>query len=571
MGVPNYSSIKAILNTFSKRKDFFIPLLIPAIFIIGIIAKTPIRQVFDYYPDEGYALMGSSLFLKGFPLYNKIWLDQTPLLTVILSYWLKLFGASVYSGRILILIFSGILLWAFYQIIKNQWGRLCALIAVVFLIFSNAYARLSVSVMIGIPALAFLMLSVYCLAIYRKNYSKYLLVLSGIFMALSLQTKLFTLFLLPFIALEVIQTKGIDLECNKKEGYAISAFLLWFIGFLAAFLVITVIFFHFNFSMFVKMLFQSHIKGELALRNEFNFSVLRIMILRDYDTALLALTGIALIIREKKWRFIFPVLWLVSAFVMLLCHRPVFDHYYPLISIPMCWLAAVSCREFFHGDMRKGWFTAKDQHNLTDVFFRWLTAGLIIATILPMPIKYYRTRLILRGEGPASPQEQAVVNLLKKYKTYTPWVVTDRPIFAFYADMLVPPEFAIICHKRNFIDEEEQDYFIDTLQKYRVKLILLYRLKHYGPKIISYIEKNYEKIYQDEVPKRESCWVSRKIKPEIHKTKPVNYNDIAKFIFYRWLRSSSPYFAREYDKRNIALYIDKEFLENYSAPFAVKP
>ncbi len=103
-----------------RNKILLFFFFLAAMYIIINIIKPPLSQTFEYIPDEGFNLMKSSLFLKGYLLYKEIWSDQPPLFTVILSYWLKLFGLSVYHGRILILIFSTILLWAFYQIIKIQ-------------------------------------------------------------------------------------------------------------------------------------------------------------------------------------------------------------------------------------------------------------------------------------------------------------------------------------------------------------------------------------------------------------------------------------------------------------------
>jgi len=76
-----------------------------------------------------------------------------------------------------------------------------------------------------------------------------------------------------------------------------------------------------------------------------NFSVLWRMILADYDIALLALIGIILLIRKKKWQLLFPVWWLAIILITLMIWKPIWEHYYPLISIPMCWLAAIGVSE----------------------------------------------------------------------------------------------------------------------------------------------------------------------------------------------------------------------------------
>ena len=327
---------KIFLSFFSKRKGILVFFLFVVLFIgLILIIRTPIRQIFEYDSDEGTDLMSSLLLAKGFSLYKQIWYEHPPLVPVILSYWFKLFGPSVHHGRLLILIFSGIFLWAFYQTIKNLWGSFCAFTAVVFLILSAGYLRLSVSIMIGIPALALAMLSIYYATLYKKSYSKHLLILSGIFIALSLQTKFFTAFLIPIIALEIVYTK-------KRF---LSPLLLWLGSLLAVYLAIVIIFFHLDFRMFIQQLFQPHLKQIIVPGDD--FSTIWRMILTDYDIALLALVGIISLIRKKKWQLFFPVLWLVIVFIILLKWRPIWYHYYLLVSIPICWLAAIGVSELF--------------------------------------------------------------------------------------------------------------------------------------------------------------------------------------------------------------------------------
>ena len=207
---------KIFLNFFSKRKDILVSLLFAVLFIgLILIIRIPIKQVFEFNPDEGTDLMTSLLLAKGFSLYTQIWYEHPPLVPVILSYWFKLLGPSIYHGRLLILIFSGIFLWAFYQTIKNLWGSLCAFTAIVFLIFSTLFLRLHISVMLCTPARALAMLSIYFITLYKKSCSKRFLVLSGISMALSLHAKLIMLFLVPLIALEIAYVKWLSLKAKR--------------------------------------------------------------------------------------------------------------------------------------------------------------------------------------------------------------------------------------------------------------------------------------------------------------------------------------------------------------------
>ncbi len=473
--------MRPLSNLLSKQKHILLSVLLIAIFItIVLTIKAPVKQTFEYDIDEGFELIKSALFLNGFSLYKEISNDQPPLFTLILSHWFRLFGPSVYHARILILIFSGILLWAFYGIIKNQWGGFCAFVAVVFLLLSTAYLRLSASLMIGTAALSFAMLSIYFLMLYRKSPLKRFLVLSGIFLGLSSQIKFFTVFVMPLIGLEIIR--------GRKQNNRFASILLWLFSFLIVFASITIVFFHFNFHAITQQLLHPHLKKIDVLGCD--FSLIWRMILADYDITLLALIGIILLAKQKKYEFFFPVSCLMLTLVILFVYRPVWYHYYLPVSIFLSWLAAISFSGFFHTHLRGRWFTGKNAYS---VFLRWVTAAVMILIILRLPGKYCRMRKsVWEGSGH---EEHRVVELLSKYRKDTHWIFTDRPIFAFYANILVPPELALITEKRKFIDDLSQHYLIDKLEKYKPELILLTELKYCGSQVISYIEKNYYKIY----------------------------------------------------------------------------
>jgi len=462
--------IKIKAGSLITKDIFFLAFLVVVITIV--LSNPSVEQTFVYDPDEGYESIKAILLLKGFSLYHQIWSDQPPLFTVILAFWFRLLGYSIYYGRILILIFSGVLLWTFYQTIKNLQGRICAWAGVIFLTLSTVYLRLSVSIMIGIPSLSLSMASIYCLSLYRKSHSKGPLILSAFLFALSLQIKFFTIFLLPLFVLEIV------FSCSKNgKNNSLSSILLWLGGVLAVYLTVFFIFFRFNFTEAARQLFLPHLKQPNVPCS--NFSLIAKMIITDYDIALLALIEIILIIKQRKWQFLLPILWLASALIILMVWRPVWYHYYLLISIPLCWLAGISISELFNNKK----------------IFLWIITSLIILAILRIPHKY--TRMLESLEGKTSSSQTAVVKELLKYKSYTRWIITDNPIFAFYTDMQVIPELALISWKRSFISEEDTNFFLNILNKYRPELILLNNPHYYSLKIISYIEKNYTNVYQD--------------------------------------------------------------------------
>lgn len=510
--------MKKALNFFCKQKIFLWIALFIA-FIAAILINNAAKNAFEYDYDEGTNLIESTLFLKGFPLYNAIFSDQPPLFTAILSFWLKLFGASAYQARLLTLVFSMILLWAFYQTINNLQGRFCALTAVIFLILSAIYIRLSISVMIGLPAFSFALLSILCITYYRKLQLRRLLLLSGIFMALSLQIKFSTAFLIPLIIVEIMlaqkkNSKGSmetvlgNNSTRPAKQHSICAFLyhtrhickaspifLWTAILLTTYFLIAFIFFNFNFPLLIRQLFGFHLAKPAISLNSFDFGIMDIYIVlsRDYDICLLAIIGIILLIKDKKWQFFLPVSWLILAYIILLKWRPAWYHYYLFISIPLCWLAGISFSEFFKINLRQGLFKKRGG-------LYWITAGLIILIIFNLPFKY--SAILKEININTMPQEYTTLEILSKYKKHTRWIVTDRPIYAFFGNMLVPPELAVIGNKRDFISGASQDYFIAKLEKYKPEQLLLSRSSLFGTEVLTYVENKYTNIYSAKIPER---------------------------------------------------------------------
>ena len=480
--------MKTFTENFLPQAKKALPLILLFLFIAGLIIFAPIKETFEYNPDEGNNAIKASLFLKGFPLYKEIWSDQPPLFTVILAFWLKFFGASVYHGRILVLLFSGLLLWSFYQTVKLKEGLNCALIACVFLALSSSFIRLSISIMLGLPSLSLAMLSIYFVTLYNKSNSKYLLALSGAFMALSLGVKFFTAFLVPIILLEIYLGRKKDLD-GKNSRRPLSASLLWLITATAVYSTITLLFFWPDLSLFADQLFKPHL-AELGTPNK-NLPVIYYMLAQDIDIALLALVGIAISFLQKNKRAIFPLLWLFLANIILFRRHPVWDHYYPLISIPACWLAATGLNKLFDSKPLNGWLLKKNVFDFSVLLLRCSAILGIFLSISALPLRYSAMRDELRPLEQS--KERELAGLILKYKDKTRWMVTDSPVFAFNADIPVPPEIAVATIKRRFNGGPAEDYFIKILEKYQPEQILLGRFKDYPFKITSYIENNYSR------------------------------------------------------------------------------
>jgi hypothetical protein len=68
----------------SRRWD--IRPLIPAVIVpFWLSLLGPWWRVYEFHPDEGVNLMKAALVANGYHLYNQIWNDQPPVLTLILA------------------------------------------------------------------------------------------------------------------------------------------------------------------------------------------------------------------------------------------------------------------------------------------------------------------------------------------------------------------------------------------------------------------------------------------------------------------------------------------------------
>jgi hypothetical protein len=553
---------------FTDKTKSLLLLIIFFLLIFAWITFSPIKETFEYNQDEGIETIKSSLFLKGFPLYKEVWNDQPPLFTVILAYWFKLFGLSVYSGRILTALFSGLLLWALYQTVRKDWGATGALTAAFFLFFSAGFIRLSSSIMIGLPALSLGMFSIYLTVLYKKRNSWGLLALSGLCLALSLQIKFFTaILILP--AMSILLQPADPQEKQKPLTGFIPAFA-WLGVLSCVYLTVILIFFYPDLHLFNEQLFATHLKKLTFPGND--FSIMNVLLLQDYGVLVLALSGVLVCLKQKNWGFLPPFIWLSLAIIVISRHRPIWDHYCLLFSIPICWLAGISIGAFLRGWPFKGWLASKKFPGFSCILLQSLTAMGIFFCLANLGLK----SRVARAEFtfPIKNQENEMLDTMLKFKGKTLWMITDAPIFAFYASIPVPPEIAVATVKRRFSEGYSKKYLAGILKKYEPEQILLGRFEDYPSEITSYIKSRYSQVKQIEVDQRtllpDFFWVlfwqpvGKFLPPGIRfTTNEWLYHK----IWYSWklpvLRINKHGPKENMDKTTLKLSIRNDILENF--------
>jgi hypothetical protein len=462
--------------------------------IFGLAARlnSGMKNIFEFNPDEGTNIIKAELLLKQYSLYKQIWSDQPPLFTALLSGWFKIFGASAYSGRILVSLFSALLLLGLYLTIRLRTDKFTAGVACALLILSAEFIRLSGSIMIGLPSLSLAVLALYNATVFSYSGRKTPLFLSAAFMALSLLTKFFTFFLIPLILWELACSRPEARKTFAAGKTSIAAPALWLaIGALIYFTVIAAYFYP-DFKLFNEQLFRVHLAKQKIPYADFTLMFKPLM--QDCIIALLAIVAIITNLFAKNRTIIFPASWLASAVLLLSQYRPIWYHYYLLGAIPLCWLAAIAI----------GQFPKSLKQKKPKSFLGYLTAALIIAAIIKVPLALYSASVSLKRS--LIEDEKEVLGLLTRHKGNSEWILTDLPIFAHATGLLVPPETAVLTPKR----PPTAKLIAPVLEKYKPDMVLLGNFKHYDPRLISVIRAGYRQepeiqIHRPE-PNMALCW-----------------------------------------------------------------
>ncbi len=482
-------------KTYQETIENLIPLLLPLAFIISALILMPI-EAFQFDPDEGLRISQMILYKNGYLLYSDIPSDQPPLFTVLLSLWSQfcdLFlgrdhNHEVIVARCFVLFFATVLIWTFFKITCITTTKRVAVISTVLLIFSCNFIRLSFSAMIGIPCLTFALLSIYCLIQFRYNslalsswqfFSSPFF--SGILLGLSLLTKMFTLFLVPLMSVFwVIFNPKVKLK---------NIFLPLFFFLLG---IATVVLLSNNFlisSSEIRYFFQFHVSTDLKSQFSGESSLLTVIsfYLQDFDYFILCLWGISSIsFRKDLWVFI-PLSWLSVVTILLINHKPVWYHHYLLISIPLCWLAALGVEQLSKN------ITLYQLKSFQPLKLFSLSNLTIAFICLAFGIKMYffmqNNAEIVSKSKEAAPILERIV----KYQKNTQWLFTDMPMYGVRSNINVPPELSVISRKSLASGKITQASLIQTIEKYHPEQFVIARFSKLYTYIQDYLDKNYKK------------------------------------------------------------------------------
>jgi PelA/Pel-15E family pectate lyase len=402
-------------------------------------------NVYELQLDEGLNLTKAVLVAKGYHLYHEIWSDQPPLLTYTLALVHQGFPFSIAVIRTTILIFSLLLATSLFRVVLRFEGLFAAWSSVLLLVLSRMYLELSVSIMVGLPAIALAMLAID-LATLGKEKGRVLPLLAGMLFGAALLTKLFVIIILPAVMAAFWFTQKREEQLLPRASVFHVAWFFGGIVIIGGIILATIGDIPFD------QLLSPHIAarsaadyvdyGGLYMLHKF---IVKYAHLAFYFTVIF---GLVAFLKRPASCLIIPAVWLLSGIILLATHHPLWYHQTLILVPPLSWLGGVGFKNLFWScePLKLGlWMGQNVDRRIVFVAVVFLVAG-FVAFVRPIYKNMRHIRSYLR-DNPDLPEQTARLDAAILTQG-ADMLITDRPILAYHTHLLVPPELAVWSEKR---------------------------------------------------------------------------------------------------------------------------
>lgn len=397
--------------------------------------------------DEGHLLMFGSLARQGYTPYTEIFVGQPPLALLTFQWGATLFGDTP-GVRYLMVIYSLFGVLAVFLLVKSQATAspaLAALLAALLFSFGPRYFFLSVSLPVEAPSLAFALLSLALIGIYRTRPWPGWLMLSGVAFALSLALKIFVVFLPLIIGLQaltiVLGTEQKDSPCGKRRFLQkltytrlLKMAAIWLAGFLVVLGVLLLLF-------DPAAMYRGAILFRLARRDialvgaegpQQNLLILGKEIIQYIPLAIGALLGLLLMGRRGLRQAWIWLVWLVMALLFLLLHVPLRPRHSVLLLPPLAALSGMAIASLIA-------IVFQQLKRPQSVWLTTLILGASIGWIFVGPLRALASPPRRHPFDERHTERLSAVAFIREHTAPDDCLVTEDQRFAFQADRLVPP------------------------------------------------------------------------------------------------------------------------------------
>jgi hypothetical protein len=189
---------------------------------------------------------------------------------------------------------------------------------------------------------------------------------------------------------------------------------------------------------------------------------------------------------------LFPLIWLLCEVVALQLMHPVWPHYYPMLLVPLVWLAALSVGDCFG---KKNW-DATTIWNL-DIWLRQVIRIMLCILILMLPMRGQQINDHFLKAGILL--DTQLITAIEQFAESPCLMVTDRPVYPFIAGCSVPPEHAATSWKLLQSGMQSEQTYLRTIDLHNPQLVLLARFSRLKLNLPSALkQRGYIRIYNSE-------------------------------------------------------------------------
>jgi 4-amino-4-deoxy-L-arabinose transferase-like glycosyltransferase len=464
---------------YKSRACLILAALIAFVSLITFFVSAPI----EIGHDEHYTVTRAFLWSRGYPLYTRIWSDQPPVYTLILGSLFKCLSPSIVVARGLAVTFGVLLFTCFFLLVKSSSGLLGACIATATLLTAPEVFDLSVSSMLDVPVIAMGLWAFWMFSKWMNDSSRLWLTMSALVLAVSLQVKFTTAFIIPVMAAGAV---FISHEIKRERKRVMTDVALWFAIIVSAFFLIGWV----SGAQYDQAL-QSHFSSE-AQKDGPSFALQDLL---QYPEGLLGATvGLLVAAFRSHWQRIWlPTVLLTLTIAIHYFHRPYWHYYFPHFAIPLAWLSGHGLAELLR------WLGIR-KHSAPFRSFYWWGGCLLASTLVTAFFGFGGTRMvadIAELERLPRPRNNPVIAEMGKYSAETKWVYSEGSIYPFYARLPVIPELAVLSHKRFWSGQIDDQEVFAIVQQYKPEQILVYG-GIIPPTWHGFLESNYTLVAYDQ-------------------------------------------------------------------------
>ena len=477
-------------SRWSTLGNLLLPIVIALLFLAFTFSYYPFRERIQFDSDEGLNLMRSMLVALGHPLYSQVSSDQPPLFTQLLALLLRVVGFEVNPARLLVLLFSTLLVWSGAQFLQMTWGKMAAILFLPLVIMVPRYLELSVSVMIGVPSIALATVAMLFLACWHRQKRSVWLVLSGMALALSLLIKLFTGFLGPIFLVGILAAAYFERKEESLSWKMLQPALIWSLSFAVTGIVLGLI-------LVGPQNVWMIIFPPLAAPSTADFQDPSFTINNHLQAAIplliLGIVGAIISIYKKNWLTLYPLAWSVLAYAFLRFYSPVFYHHQLLITIPIAILASGAVGDGIRSLVRLR--AVSDLARFPTFMGAAALIVLILVSIHYVPLldkELMNHPRITDFTLKATPGKLRVLRVMGEYANQTNWIMTDAPMYAFRVQRPVPPNLATFSSKRLATGSLTPEDILTAMREYHPEQVLVARFEI--PALEEYLKENYRLI-----------------------------------------------------------------------------